>query len=298
MGLFLICLASIVWGTTGTASALIARQAVVSPLIVGVWRMIFSLPVFWLWHSRNVCTQASPSCWPTKGDCLPLLAMGICMAGYQIFYFAAVPRAGVALTAMVAICSSPLVIALLAVAFLSEKLTRELCIALGLGVTGTVLLVAQPDALRFNGGRFLLGIALAFGATFSYSAYAILAKSLVDRMDGIAIATYSFTAAALVLTPTLVLQPTLDVWLRALPLLLYLGIVTSGIAYSIYMLSIRQMSATVAGIIVLIEPLTAALLGTFAFKEPMGWSRISGALLLMVGIFYTQRGKATKQSKE
>ncbi|MEA5466132.1 DMT family transporter [Leptothoe sp. PORK10 BA2] len=316
MGLILICLAAVAWGTTGTTSMLIAQQATVSPLVIGFWRMVLALPIFWLWHSynsrhnnsqnsqhkntynnhNNNLGRAQKSPWPIKAHCLPLLTMGLCMGGYQVFYFAAVPYVGVAMTAMVAICSSPLIIALLALVFLGEKLTRVLGISLVLGVTGTLLLIAQPDALAANGGQFLLGVTLALGAAFSYGGYAILAKVMVDRMDGIAIASYSFTAAALLLTPTLVLQPSFDIWLKVLPFLLYLGIITSSFAYGIYMLGIRHTPATVAGIAVLLEPLTASLLGIFVFKEPMGWSSILGALLLMGGILYAQTGNATKSS--
>ncbi|MEO0868915.1 MAG: hypothetical protein AAFY17_10795, partial [Cyanobacteria bacterium J06642_11] len=53
MGLLLICLAAIAWGTTGTTSALIAQQVTISPLVVGLWRIVFGMPVFWLWHSYN-----------------------------------------------------------------------------------------------------------------------------------------------------------------------------------------------------------------------------------------------------
>ncbi len=305
MGLILICLAAVVWGTTGTTSMLIAQQATVSPLIIGFWRMVFALPIFWLWHSYNHRQKTShshhrhglahTSLWPTKAQRLPLVAMGLCMAGYQVFYFAAVPYVGVAMTAMVAICSSPLIIALLAVAFLGEKLTRVLGVALGLGLTGTMLLMAQPDALAINGGRFILGVILALGAAFSYGGYAILAKAMVGRMDGIAIATHSFTAAALILTPTLVLHPPLNIWLQVLPFLLYLGMITSSFAYGIYMLGIRHTPATLAGIVVLLEPLTASLLGVFAFKEPMGWTSTMGALLLIVGILYGQTGQSTNE---
>ena len=293
MGLLLICLAAVTWGTTGTTSVLIAQQVTISPLIVGLWRIVFALPIFWLWHRHNRRNSSQPLLvWQSDG--LPLIAMGVCMAGNQVFYFAAVPYIGVAMTAMVAICSSPLLIALLAVVFLRERLTQTLCIALALGVTGTILLIAQPDALQLNGGQFLIGVALAFGAAFSYAGYAILAKALVGRLDGIAIATYSFTAAALVLTPTLVLQPAVEAWLKALPFLLYLGIITSGIGYGIYMLGIRSTAATTAGIAVLLEPLTAALLGIFAFKETIGWSGICGALLLIAGILYTQKENTTR----
>ena len=218
MGLLLICLAAITWGTTGTTSALIAQQATLSPLTVGLWRIVFALPVFWLWHGLMGQQRQPPlNNRLTQPQRLSLLAMGLCMAGYQVFYFAAVPYIGVAMTALVAVCSSPLIITVLAIAVLGEKLTRNLCIAMALGVTGTVLLIAQPEAMYVAGFRFFLGIALAFGAAFSYAGYAIFAKSLVDRIDAVAIATYSFTIAALALIPTLLLQPAFDIWLQALP---------------------------------------------------------------------------------
>lgn len=296
MGLLLICLAAITWGTTGTTSALIAQQATLSPLTVGLWRIVFALPVFWLWHGLMGQQRQLPlNNRLTQPQRLSLLAMGLCMAGYQVFYFAAVPYIGVAMTALVAVCSSPLIITVLAIAVLGEKLTRNLCIAMALGVTGTVLLIAQPEAMYVDGFRFFLGIALAFGAAFSYAGYAIFAKSLVDRIDAVAIATYSFTIAALALIPTLLLQPAFDIWLQALPFLLYLGVITGGIGYGIYMLGIRQTPATIASIAVLLEPLTAALLGIFAFKEPISNTGIAGAFLLVIGILFAQKRTATTQ---
>lgn len=302
MGVFLICLTAIAWGTTGTTSALIAQQVTISPLIVGFWRIGFAVPMFWLWHGYNCRHQPGSSLAvvprSAKDYRFRLILMGVCMAGYQVFYFAAVPYVGVAMTAMVAVCSSPLIITLLAVGFLGERLTRTLLVALGLGVTGTILLVAQPDAFQVNGVRFFVGVALAFGAAVSYASYAVFAKALVGKMDAIAVSTYSFTAAALVLTPTLGFHPNVTIWLQALPFLLYLGLITGGMAYGLYMLGIRHTSATVAGIAVLLEPLTAALLGIFIFKEPISGASLIGSLLLIISIIYAQRGDPSNQLEQ
>ena len=81
MGLLLICLAAVAWGTTGTTSVLIAQQATISPLLIGFWRMALALPGFWLWHSYNSRSLPQTSPWPTKAHRLPLIAMGLCMAG-------------------------------------------------------------------------------------------------------------------------------------------------------------------------------------------------------------------------
>ena len=48
---------------------------------------------------------ATRSSWRTAG--WGFLPAGLCIAAYQLCYFAAVPRAGVAATALLAICSAP-----------------------------------------------------------------------------------------------------------------------------------------------------------------------------------------------
>ena len=273
--LLLICLAAISWGTTGTSLVLLNRTADIHPMLVGFCRMSLSSPLLLLWAGKTLRPgQLSVRQWQL------LLGMGACIASYQVCYFCAVPLAGVAVTALVAICSSPVLIALMAALLLGERLTRWVYLSLGLGVAGTALLVLGPGAVTASTG-FLWGVLLAFGAALSYAGYAVIAKVALGGISPVAIAAYGFTTAALLLTPILGLQPAWPNFVPALPWLLYLGLVTTGIAYGIYMLGIRHTSATVAGIAVLLEPLTATLIGVGLFKEAIGgvgW--LGGGLLL------------------
>lgn len=206
------------------------------------------------------------------------------MALYQVSYFWAVSLSGVAIAALVAICSSPLFIVLLAAWRLGEKLTAKIYLSLGLGVLGTVLLVANPGAIANHQSNFLIGVVLALVSGFSYALYVVLAKARLSQEHPAALAAFSFTAAALLLTPVLVLQPPLGEYLKVLPYFLYLGIVPTGIAYAFYMAGLHRTSASTAGIAVLLEPLTATLLGVWVFKEPMGVTGMIGAGLLLGAI--------------
>lgn len=278
LSLLLICLAAISWGTTGTSLVMLSRVAEVHPMVVGFWRMALASPLLLLWASRELTP-----CQLTAPQGRLLLGMGACIASYQVCYFCAVPLAGVAVTALVAICSSPVLIALMAAVLLGERLTRWVYLSLGLGVTGTALLVLGPGAVAAS-PSFLVGVLLAFGAALSYSGYAVIAKVVVAQIAPVAIAAYGFTTAALLLTPTLYLQPTWSSFTPALPWLLYLGLITTGIAYGIYMIGIRRTPATVAGIAVLLEPLTATLIGVGIFKEAIGAIGVLGAGLLLGAI--------------
>jgi DME family drug/metabolite transporter len=280
VSLCLICLAAITWGTTGTTLVLLSRVVEINPLVVGFWRMALASP-FLLWMAGQTPDFWQ---WPDQRTLKGYLGLGVCIAAYQICYFSAVPFAGVAVTALVAICSSPVIIALLAAVFLGERLTARIYLSLGLGSAGTLLLVANPESVLAQDWHFLLGVLLALGAAFAYSGYATIAKGLVANVNPVMIAAYGFTTAALFLTPTLIWQPPVTDWLRGLPWLLYLGLVTTGLAYALYMIGLQRTPATVAGIAVLLEPLTAALIGVFFFQEDMGLAGAVGALLLLTAI--------------
>jgi DME family drug/metabolite transporter len=280
IGLLLICLAALSWGTTGATMVLLSNVTQLSPLVVGFWRLAIASP-FLLLLARQ---QGKLRGWRSRSEFLTYAGLGLTMAIYQVCYFWGVSLAGVAVTALVAICSSPLFITILAVTRLGERLTQRLSIALGLGLIGTALLVANPEAFAMNGSRFLLGALLALGAGLSYAIGSIIAKVGVATLEPLQVAAVGFSIAAVLLSPAVLLTPSLPALAAGMPFLLYLGLVPTGIAYAIYMIGLRRTQATVAGIAVLLEPLTATLLGVVVFREAFGWLSALGALLLLGAI--------------
>jgi drug/metabolite transporter, DME family len=302
ISLFLICLAAVLWGTSGTTMVLMTQVAPMNPLVVAFWRLAIASPFLLLFATiKNFLIVKSA---PSSSLCLPLppstsftsswqtyLGLGTCMAAYQACYFLAVPLAGVAITALVSICSSPIFITLFAAKFLGEKLNFQVYLSLGLGIVGTSLLVINPQSTTNQGWQFLGGILLALGAGLSYAAYAVGAKATIKKIDPFTILAFSFTAAGLMLSPALVFANSsinnqinnlnTQNWQLQAPFLLYLGIVSTGVAYLIYMQGLKSTNATVAGIAVLLEPLTATCLGILFFRETMGVNSAIGGLLLL-----------------
>jgi len=209
------------------------------------------------------------------------LPAGLCIGAYQLLYFSAVPRAGVAATALLAICSAPILVAALARFVLGEGLGPRRAAALGAGVGGGALLVGGA-----SGGTptFGLGAALALGAGLSYSIYVVLTKRAAAGSDPSGLAAATFTTAAMALAPMLLLQPgaTAALWRHAWPFLLYLGAVPTAGAYLLYTAALRRTSAAAAAVVGLLEPLGATVLGITLFAERLsaaGWA--GGALMLL-----------------
>jgi DME family drug/metabolite transporter len=287
-GLLLIALAAISWGTTGTATAFLVRDAAASPLVIGVARLaIAAIVLAILARGRGPLAIA-------RTDVLPGLAMGACMAVFQAGYFTAVVLVGVALTALIAICSSPLVIALLARLVLGEHLSSRGIASLGIGVTGTALLIIGPRGIADVGSRFVGGVALALAAGLAYSVYVVIAKRSLTRTAPLPLATLTFCFGAVWLAPVLLFT---DQPMRQLaagwPLLLYLGVVTTGLAYAAYTTGLTTVPAAAAGIVALLEPLTATALGILVFDERLGLLGGAGAALLLAALVLlgTARGR-------
>lgn len=276
-GLVLIALAAVAWGTTGSVTTVLVRRHGAEPLLVGAARLwVAALVLVPAAGLRRDALRVGPSALAAA------LGMGAAMAAYQAFYFTAVTMAGIALAALVAICSAPLMIAALAALFLGEPLSARVGFALVLGVGGTALLVAAPGEPSPGSAA---GIALALGAGGAYAAYAVTARALVRRTSALGITALSFAAAALLSTPVglWTTDPVGQVG-RGWPWLLYLGGVATAGAYALYARGLTRVPASVAGVVTLMEPLTATLLGVLAFGERLGPAGLTGAALLLGAI--------------
>jgi drug/metabolite transporter, DME family len=206
---------------------------------------------------------------------------GVCLAAYQVCFFSAVPLAGVAVTALLAICIAPVLVGVIARLALNEELSTAGLLAMATGVIGAGLLVGGGST-RLD-PSFLPGCSLALAAGLAYSFYVVATKSVVGQSPPLGVAAISFSVAALMLLPLLVAQPaaTAHAVTRAWPFLLYLGTVPTAGAYALYTAGLRRTPAAVAALVGLLEPLTAACLGLALLHEQLAVAQVLGAALLV-----------------
>src|SRR3989442_1089160 len=193
----LIALAAVSWGTTGSVTTLLVTRAEATPLVVGAARVLVAAVLLLAAARASRWRRAGVTggLWPAAGDAWRCVALGACMAAFQATYFTAVTRAGIAVTALVAICSAPIMIAALAAVLLGERPTPRLALALVLGVGGTALLVAAPAA-GATAPRPLSGVVLALGAGLAYALYVVIAKSAVAPTAPLPLAAFVLLALA------------------------------------------------------------------------------------------------------
>lgn len=284
LSLILVALAAVSWGTTGTTLQLVGATSTAVPLVVGAIRMLVAAPL--------LATGAAVTGASMRPSSPAFLVTGLCMAGYQVCYFSAVPLAGVGATALLAICSAPILIAVMARVLLHEPVTRLRLAAMALGVTGAGLLVG--GGAGGSAPNFVLGGALALGAAFAYSLYAVVTKGALRDSAPLGLAATTFGLAAVVLLPVLIFQPaaTANTVANGWPLLLYLGAIPTAGAYFLYTTALRRIPAGSAAIAGLLEPLTATALGLLLFHEHLSLLQAFGAALLLFAMGLLGAGTA------
>jgi DME family drug/metabolite transporter len=281
LGLFMIVVTAMLWGTVGIAGKGVAQVADTNALSIAFFRLAFAAPVLLLllWKQHGTSFFAQP-----RADQGLMLLLGVLMAMYQICYFAAVVRVGVTVSVLVALCSAPVLVALLSALLLGERLTPRVGVALFCAIAGTVLLVGVPTessgAVQHN---LLSGVLLALGAGLSYAGVTLCSRSLAGHYHPLQPVTVGFVVGALVILPFALLAGGL---VLAYPpagwaLLVYMGLFPTALAYMLFVGGLRSTTATAASIVTLLEPLTGAVLAWLVFQEQLGPWGLLGALLLL-----------------
>ena len=293
-GLLLIVLAAVLWGTVGITTKTIFGLSDTNPLSIGFFRLAFSVPVLLAacWH-----TLAWRMFRIAPRDLGLMLLMGALMALYQVCYFAAIARVGVAIAVLVTLCTAPVMVALLSALLLRERLTGAIVLALACALAGTAMLIwVGPET---GGARrdTLAGVLLALGSAFGYTMLTLCSRTLAGRYHPLQPITIGFAAGALLLLPfalatSFVISYPAGGW----ALLLYLGLVPTALAYVLFLTGIRSITATVASIATLIEPLTSTVLAWLLFGEQLGPLGVFGAALLLgaIGLLYRGESRRTR----
>jgi DME family drug/metabolite transporter len=230
-GLWLIGLGSVFFGFTGVTSKTLYARSEITPLAVGWLRMLVAAVPLLALVVRRPAALPRPRSFRDLGA---LLGLSAGMTGYQVTFFSGIQRSTVTTVTLIAICTAPVMVALLAPVFLRERLSGAMGVALVCAVAGTALLVGSGGRVSLA-GEHLSGNMLALGAAFSYACFVLISKSALSWLDSFFIIAFTFSAAALLLTP-FALGDALAAGLSwgDWPYILWLGLGPTALAYALY----------------------------------------------------------------
>jgi probable blue pigment (indigoidine) exporter len=179
----------------------------------------------------------------------------------------------------------PLLVSVLAWPLLREPFGWQKVAAGLVGVVGVGLLV-----LRGTASFDAVGVAAGFGMAASMATGVVLTKRWGAPAPPLVFTAWQLVAGGLLLTPVALLvegpPPALTVT-NGIGFV-YLGIVGTGLAYTLWFAGLRVLPASAASFLVLLSPLVAAAAGYLVVGETLTPLQLVGAAAVLAGVIMGQ----------
>jgi DME family drug/metabolite transporter len=213
-----------------------------------------------------------------------LLLGAVAVAAYQLCFFAAVGRTGVAIGTVVAIGSGPVFTGMLSWILHGRRPSGRWTVATTAAICGCAALIVGGGAQA--GGQVVSGVLFALLGGLLYAFYVVTAaRAIEDGGESNAVMGVMFGGAAVIMLPVLLFGG-VD-WLgepRGLIAVLYLGLGTTALSYFLYGRGLRTTPVATAATLALAEPAVAALLGLVVLGERLTPISVAGLVLLALSL--------------
>jgi DME family drug/metabolite transporter len=280
--MLLVIVAGTLWGTTGVVSQLVGQLAPTNSISLSFFRMLVAAPVLLLTGQLALGRRM----WAvSRRDVAQMMALGVLTALDYFLYFAAIHEAGVAIATLLVVCVAPVLVTL-ASALLDRRRPGNLILfSVALAVVGTCLLVAGGENVGSQPVT-LFGIALALLTTCGYAGIIVYGRHLSGRHHPLQVTGIGFAAGAVVLGLIAAQSGFYSVYpATAWALIVYIGVIPTALGYGLFLLGAALIPAPIAGVLVLLEPITATILAWILFGERLSPIGILGASLLLAVIY-------------
>jgi len=194
------------------------------------------------------------------------------------------------------VATGPITITIIAAIFLGERITWKKALGIFCALIGVFTVMGFETILAFSLKGRLLGDLLVFSSIFMWGIFTVMSKGMtrtLDPLDMTAIVTFLGTSYMIPLGWWEMKQKSFsltsipaDAWAS----IAFLGIFCSFMAVLLYIYSLSKMeSQKVAVYLYTIPPMTY-IFATLILKESITVGLIQGTLIVMGGVYITQRG--------
>ena len=156
---------------------------------------------------------------------------------------------------------------------------------------GVVLALLGAYLLSVKGSAGIAaGDLLVIGSAVVFSLHILVIDSAPDVLDGIQLSCIQFFVAGILSMGLALLfeQFTLHQVLAAWVPLLYTGVISSGVGYTLQILGQRTVNPTVASLILSLESVFAALAGWVLLGQPLSLREVAGCVLVFAAVVLAQ----------
>jgi len=265
-------------------------------LAIAFWRISLASSLLlpcWLHPVRRASVLALP-----QKQKIRLLVGGLLLGLHFALWLSSLAYTSVA-SSVLLVTTTPIWVGLLSPWVIGEQPSRRTWLGIGIALLGAVVVALQPSS-SVQGGHALLGNALALGGALAASGYLMLGRKLRASLDFLSYTSATLAGAWLVLAST-VLVMGLSVWgysAAAWGLLVLLALVPQLLGHGSLTYVLRWIGAEVVAVVLLGEPIGAALLAWLLLGELPDTSVFLGGPLLLAGLAIVLSGGISRPVPE
>ena len=168
--------------------------------------------------------------------------------------------------------------------FLGKKCTKFIWAAVAMALIGLYLLCIT-DGFSIGKGDLLVLV-----CAFLFSLHILVIDYFSPKVDGVKLSCIQFfTCGVLSFIPMLLEHPNLGAILSAAMPILYAGVLSSGVAYTLQIVAQKDTDPTVASLILCLESVFAVLAGALVLHQIPTGRELAGCVLMFVAIVLAQR---------
>lgn len=288
-------LAALIWGTAFVAQSVgadyvepftfnAARSAVAFLFLLALYAVFRTL------RNRNPSEAEEPS-----GSRKDLIIGGIC-CGVALTVATNLQQKGLETTTSGKagfITALYIVIVPIVGIFLKKKAPKTIWISVVLAVAGLYCLCITENFSVTSGDFYILLCA------FSFSAHILVIDYFTQKVNGVELSCAQFlvvtvlSAVGMLATET----PSIEALRICIGPILYVGILSSGVAYTLQILAQKDSNPTVVSLLLSLESVFATLAGAIILHDQMSGKEYFGCVLMLVAVVLAQLPEPKKREK-
>jgi drug/metabolite transporter (DMT)-like permease len=230
---------------------------------------------------------------PGRGQLLPIVLLGLTgVFAYNALFFTGLRRIEAGRAALI-VASCPAFIAVASAVFLHERPHAAQMLGIPLSMLGAAVVISRGHLCRVAAGGVGLGELCILGCVLCWAAYSLIGKVVMGRLSPLVCVCYSSLVGALALAlpaaceglPGHVRRASWANW----ACIAYLAVFGTVLGFVWFYEGVKRIGATRAGLFINFVPVSAVVLGFLILREPMTWSLAVGAVLVLGGVYLTNR---------